>query len=69
MVLQHVGIRQLVHAGEPIENTSWRRGSTFAKAQGAQIRTGHVHSGLPSTDDNKDDDHDDERNQGGNERP
>lgn len=68
MMLQYIGIGQLEHRSNPIEETSRRSGGPFPRAQTSNVGTRLIHPKLAFTDDNEDEDHDDGgdqcRNQG-----
>lgn len=64
MMLEDVGIGQLVHAHDPIPKAGRRFRSAFPGTQRAEVRTRHVHSAIAATKNNETENHDDSNYQG-----
>lgn len=68
MVLQDIGIGQLVHRGDPVPQTGGRVGGTLRRAQITNIGPGHVHAAIAATENHEEKNHDHEGDQRGDQR-
>ena len=68
VMLQHIGIRELVHLGDPVPESHGRRGRALPGLQNADIGTGDVDSVVSPTQDQEAGDHDDGDDQRGHQR-